>query len=106
MKTYLITEDQLKSIDSGLTLAECFLDMTQDGECWASDNQKHNKACRAFDAVFKQGKDKTQAIRQALNLLDTFISDNSANMMAEAWQDNAETLYKAKLAFEGVDHAL
>lgn len=51
-------------------------------------------------------EEQLQAIRQALNLLDTFISDNSANMMAEAWQDNAETLYKAKLAFEGVDHAV
>ena len=51
-------------------------------------------------------EDQLKAIRQALNLLDTFISDNSANTMIKAWQDNAETLYKAKLAFEGVDHAL
>jgi hypothetical protein len=54
MKTYLITEDQLKSIDSGLTLANYFIQDNASGsmvEQWEKDAQTLANAVTAFKTV-------------------------------------------------------
>jgi len=59
MKTYLITEDQLKSIDSGLTLAEYFIQDNAGGsmvEQWEKDAQTLADALTALKSV-AQGVD-------------------------------------------------
>jgi len=56
MKTYLITEDQLKSIDSGLTLAEYFIQDNAGGsmvEQWENHAQTLANAVTAFKTVVR-----------------------------------------------------